>query len=125
MLRGEASGEPQSFINRPEVLHVMKQPKEIKRHCPYCRKHTEHKVSIAKKRGRNQARPMSLQSTVRLRQRGQRRGFGNYGRYNKPAKTKQGGKKLSKKTDFRYECKVCKKQHTQSAGIRTKKVELV
>ncbi|MFH1649559.1 MAG: 50S ribosomal protein L44e [Candidatus Woesearchaeota archaeon] len=103
----------------------MKKPKQLNRHCPFCRKHTEFKVTIAKKRGRNQARPMSVGSTHRIVQRGQRRGFGNLGRYSKPTKPKQSGKKLSKKTDFRYECKECKKTHSQPIGIRAKKVEMV
>ena len=47
------------------------------------------------------------------------------GRYSKPAitKFKMTGKKSSKKTDLRYECSECKKQHTQSKGFRAKKIE--
>lgn len=47
------------------------------------------------------------------------------GKYSKPPKPKMVGKKLSKKTDFRYTCKACGKTHAQSKGIRAKKVELV
>ncbi len=68
---------------------------------------------------------MSRGSKVRVRARGLRRGFGNLGRYSKPPKPKMGGKKLSKKTDFRYTCKVCNKTHTQAKGFRAKKIELV
>lgn len=102
----------------------MKIPKAVKRYCPYCKKHTEHKVSQNKKKN-----PSSLKrgSKYRARKRGQARGFGNMGRYSKPAisKFKRTGAKTTKKTDLRYECKTCKKTHAQRQGIRAKKVEFV
>lgn len=102
----------------------MKIPKTVKRYCPYCRKHTEHKVSQTKKKS-----PSSLKkgSKYRARKRGLARGTGNLGRYSKPAisKFKMAGKKTTKKTDFRYQCSVCKKTHTQAKGVRTKRVEFV
>src|SRR3989344_9163651 len=100
----------------------MKFPKNIKRYCPYCKKHTEHKVSLTKKRN---PRSMTYGSKARARRRGLARGQGNRGRYSKPAisKFKMTGKKTSKKTDLRYECKECKKQHVQRKGFRAKKVE--
>lgn len=100
----------------------MKIPKMIKRYCPYCKKHTEHKVSITKKKSPSS---LSYGSKVRARRRGQARGKGNLGRYSKPAitKFKMTGKKTTKKTDLRYECKECKKTHVQRKGIRTKRVE--
>ena len=55
----------------------MKVPKQVNRHCPRCNKHTVHKVTLSKNRGRNQSRPMSIGSTIRVRMRGQRRGYGN------------------------------------------------
>jgi ribosomal protein L44E len=67
---------------------------------------------------------MSFGSTSRVQDRGERRGAGNLGKYSKPTKPKMIGKKLTKKTDFRYECSECKKQHEQSDGIRAKKVEI-
>ena len=103
----------------------MKIPKQVKRHCPYCRKHTEHKVSQNKARGRSTSHPLGKGSTVRVRLRGQRRGAGNLGRYSRPPKPKMSGKKLSKKLDLRYTCSVCKKTHCQAKGIRAKKVEMV
>jgi large subunit ribosomal protein L44e len=100
----------------------MKIPKIKNRYCPYCKKHTEHKVSTNKRRA-----PSSLKhgSKYRARKRGDARGFGNLGRYSKPAisKFKMTGRKPTKKTEFIYECKVCKKKHHQRYGIRTKKVE--
>jgi large subunit ribosomal protein L44e len=104
---------------------IMKKPKTVKRHCPYCKKHTEHKVLISKKRAKGSAHPLSFGSKHRTRKRGQWRGFGNLGKYSKPPKPKMVGKKLSKKTDFRYQCKVCGKSHSQKDGFRAKKVELV
>ena len=100
----------------------MKLPKFTKRHCPYCKKHTEHKIMQAKKK---KASSLSRGSKYRARKRGLARGHGNMGRYSRPAvgKWKMAGKKKSKKTDLRYECKVCKKQHMQKKGKRAKRVE--
>jgi large subunit ribosomal protein L44e len=102
----------------------MKIKKSVKRYCPYCKKHTEHKVSQNKKKS-----PSSLTygSKIRARRRGRARGYGNLGRYSKPAisKFKMTGKKQTKKTDLRYECTVCKKSHIQYSGIRAKRVEFV
>lgn len=103
----------------------MKVPKQVNRHCPRCRKHTPHKVVQSKARGRNQAHPLSTGSKKRVRMRGERRGGGNLGKYSKPPKPKMTGKKLSRKTDLRYQCSECKKMHAQAAGIRAKKVEMV
>ncbi|MBS3122490.1 50S ribosomal protein L44e [Candidatus Woesearchaeota archaeon] len=102
----------------------MKKPKSIKRFCPYCRIHTEHKVTQTKRKA---ASSLSHGSKIRARRRGKARGHGNLGRYSKPAVTKfkRTGAKSTKKTDFRYECVVCKKQHTQKKGIRAKRVEFV
>ncbi len=102
----------------------MKFPKTKKRYCPYCKKHTDHKVYMNK---RKDASSLTYGSKVRARRRGKARGAGNRGRYSKPAVTKfkMTGKKQTKKTDLRYECSVCKKAHVQREGIRAKKVELV
>ncbi|MFH1408279.1 MAG: 50S ribosomal protein L44e [Nanoarchaeota archaeon] len=100
----------------------MKKPKIIKRLCPHCKKHSDHKVSQNKKKS---ASSLSYGSKIRARLRGRARGFGNLGRYSKPAVTKfkMTGKKATKKTDLRYECKTCKKMHVQSQGVRAKRVE--
>lgn len=100
----------------------MKIPKIMKRYCPKCKSHQEHKVGQNKKRS-----PSSLTygSKVRAKRRGKARGMGGLGRYSKPAisKFKMTGKKLSKKTDLRYECKTCKKSTMQKSGKRAKRVE--
>ncbi|MDP2749662.1 MAG: 50S ribosomal protein L44e [Nanoarchaeota archaeon] len=101
----------------------MKLVKSKKRYCPKCKKHTDHKVQMSKQKTRSSVHPLSHGSNVRIRARGLRRGFGNLGRYSKPSKPKMTGKKQSKKTDLRYECKECKKMHIQSKGFRAKKIE--
>jgi large subunit ribosomal protein L44e len=100
----------------------MKLPKTLNRYCPYCKKHTEHKVSLNKKKN---PRTMTYGSKLRARRRGGARGHGNMGRYSKPAITKftMTGKKSTKKADIRYECKECKKQHIKKKGFRAKKFE--
>jgi len=104
---------------------MAKYPKTVNRYCPTCRKHTEQKVTQAKKKTRGTAHPLSWGSRNRIERRGRGKGFGNTGKYSKPAKPKMTGKKQSKKTDFRYECKICKKQSVQRKGFRAKKVEFV
>ena len=103
----------------------MKIKKVVNRYCPRCKKHTEHKVSQAKKRTPGAARPLSKSAKTRT---GFGKGMGNLGKYgSKPAigSFKMTGKKSSKKTDLRYECKECKKIHTQRKGFRSKKIEFV
>jgi len=103
----------------------MKVPKLMKRYCPKCKTHTEQKAALNK---RKNASSLTYGSKVRAKRRGKARGFGNQGRYSKPAVTKfkMTGKKQTKKTDFRFECSVCKKSHVKaSGGIRAKKVEFV
>jgi large subunit ribosomal protein L44e len=102
----------------------MKLPKAKRTHCPFCKKHTEHKVYQVKK-----GKPSSLSrgSKYRARLRGRARGFGSLGRYSKPAVTKfkMTGKKQTKKTDIKYQCPDCKKFHVQRQGFRAKRIELI
>ena len=100
----------------------MKLTKTMKRYCPHCRRHQEHKVAQSKKK---QPSSLTYGSKLRAKKRGRSAGFGNTGRYSKPAitKWKMTGKKGTKKTDLRYQCSVCKKSHVQRYGIRAKKVE--
>lgn len=103
----------------------MKVPKQIKRHCPKCGTHTEHKVAQAKRRTPGAAHPLAKFAKKRT---GFGKGFGNLGKYgSKPAisKFKMTGAKTTKKTDFRYQCTKCKKTYVQSGGIRAKKVEFI
>jgi len=100
----------------------MKLPKTVNRYCPYCKKHNLHRVMSNKKKS---PRSMTYGSKIRARRRGLARGLGNRGRYSKPAitKFKMTGKKTSKKTDLRYECNSCNKQHMQKKGFRAKRIE--
>jgi len=99
----------------------MKIPKTTKRYCPYCRKHTEHKVSDVSsghKRG-----SMKRGAKQRIRKRGQWRGYGNQGRYSRTTTPKQ-KTKSTKKTNLMYTCQVCKKSHIQKKGKRTSKLQI-
>jgi large subunit ribosomal protein L44e len=105
----------------------MKIPKTTKRLCPYCKKHTEHKIEVAKAKARSSARPLSRYSRARTNARGLTKGTGNLGKYSMPPikKRKMMNKKLSKKIDLRYQCQVCKKMSQRKEGFRARKVELV
>ena len=100
----------------------MKLSKIVNRYCPFCKKHTEHNVTLNKKKNPS---GLTYGSKIRARRRGQARGLGNRGRYSKPAisQFKMTGKKQTKKTDLRYQCKECKKTHVQRQGFRAKKIE--
>ena len=102
-------------------------PKLMRRFCPYCRKHTAHKVEVAKARTRSSARPLSRYSKSRTNARGLTVGMGNLGKYSMPPikKRKMMNKKLSKKIDLRYGCQECGKMSQRSEGFRAKKFELV
>jgi len=101
----------------------MKLPKTTKRYCPYCKKHTQHKisqVSTGHKRG-----AMKRGSKERVKKRGRGRGFGNLGKWSKPAVTKWKRKtKATKKTNTLYTCQNCKKSHGQKKGKRTSRVQI-
>jgi large subunit ribosomal protein L44e len=102
----------------------MKIPKAMKRLCKKCKKHTEHKVGVAKKKT---ARSLSKGSKYRVRKSGAARGIGSRGKYSRPAisKFKRTGAKSTKKTDLRYTCNTCKKTSVQAYGVRVKKVEFI
>jgi ribosomal protein L44E len=86
----------------------MKLPKKINRLCPYCKKQTEQKVvlvSTGHKRG-----SLKKGSKIRARLRGRARGFGNLGRWSKPAVTSWKRKtKATKRLVVMYTCATCKK----------------
>ena len=102
----------------------MKFPKERKRYCPTCKKHTSQKIKQEKNRGKNKAHPLSRGSRARMRLRGLDRGVGNHGKMSRGALSswKRWNKKRTKKTDLRYTCSVCKKTQTQSQGFRVSKI---
>jgi large subunit ribosomal protein L44e len=102
----------------------MKLPKTTKRYCPYCKKHTEQKISQAStghKRG-----TLKRGSMLRAAKRGRGVGYGNKGKWgSKPAVNKWKRKtKSTKKTTTLYTCTVCKKSKTQRKGKRTGRVQV-
>jgi ribosomal protein L44E len=61
----------------------------------------------------------------RARLRGRARGFGNLGRYSKPAITKWKRKtKSTKKTNIAFKCLACTKTSLQKKGKRTSKFQI-
>lgn len=102
----------------------MKLKEKTKRFCPYCKKHTIHKVSQLKpgaKRG-----SLKKGSLVRAKRRGLGKGYGNLGRYgSKPAvgkfkRTVKGSKKIS----LVFTCSECKKKHMSAIAKRVKRFEI-
>ncbi|MFW6285563.1 MAG: 50S ribosomal protein L44e [Nanoarchaeota archaeon] len=105
----------------------MKIPKQIKRYCPSCKKHTSQKVKNEKNRGKSKTHPLTRFSKVRQELRGIGIGRGNQGRMSRGAMNswKRFNKKHSKKTDFRYKCMECNKTNVSaSSGIRSKKISV-
>jgi large subunit ribosomal protein L44e len=105
----------------------MKIPKEIKRYCPNCKKHTLQKVKLEKNRGKNKTHPLTQFSKVRMKLRGLTTGRGNQGKVSRGALNswKRFNKKHSKKADFRFTCSECKKTNVSAdKGIRSKKIQV-
>ncbi len=105
----------------------MKIPKDIKRYCPSCKKHTSQKVKEVKGKGRSKSHPLTKFSQVRLKLKGLTTGLGNKGRYSRGALNswKRYNKKHSKKVDLRYTCTECKKTNVPSGNaIRAKKLQI-
>jgi len=101
----------------------MNLPKQKRIYCPFCKKHTIHKIAIVKGKERGSFKHGSIS---RAKKRGRGVGYGNLGKWgSKPAlsKFKRTGAKSSKKTNLKYTCNECKKTHIQNKGIRAKKVE--
>ena len=100
----------------------MKIPKETNRFCPYCNKKTDQKIKVIGT-GFSRGAMRRFGGKARAKLRGIGVGIGNYGKWSKPAITKNKRKsKTTKKTNFMYTCKVCKKSKYQNKGIRAGKV---
>ncbi len=105
----------------------MKIPKDMKRYCPTCKKHTLQKVKLEKNRGRNKTHPLSQFSQIRLKLKGITQGMGNKGRISRGALNswKRYNKKHSKRPDLRHTCTECKKTNTASGrALRSKKISV-
>lgn len=101
----------------------MKIPKITRRYCPKCKKHTQHTISLAKKKDRSTLKHGAIK---RAKKRGLGRGAGNLGRWGSKgsmSKWKRYGAKISKKQDIRYKCKECGKTTAIKRAKRAKKLE--
>jgi large subunit ribosomal protein L44e len=101
----------------------MRLKKIVNRYCPFCRKHTEQKLSLVSS---GHARGALTRGSIgRAAKRGLV-GVGNVGKWgSKPAVTKWKRKtKSTKKTNLMYTCSVCKKSVSQREGTRTSKIQL-
>lgn len=92
----------------------MKFPQTIKVFCPYCRHHTLHRVSIAKRKPRRTLAVGQRRFLSKLR------GYGSF-----PKEKPVGREKPTKRVDLRFECTECKRKHPHGKGFRVKKLELV
>jgi len=100
----------------------MKIPKTTKRYCPSCKARTNHKIKVI---GTGFARGAMRRfgGKARAKLRGIGVGIGNYGKWSKPAISKNKRKsKTTKKTNIMYTCQVCKKSKYQKKGVRTSKL---
>jgi large subunit ribosomal protein L44e len=103
----------------------MKLPQQTKRHCPYCKKHTLHKVDTAKQKARNAAHPMSRWATSRVQSRGLRVGTGNKGKFSKrPPAQRKLKSKVTKRITIIYKCKECGKIKGIKKAIRTGRIQI-
>ncbi len=103
----------------------MKLPEKTNRYCPYCRKQTSQKISVAKQKSRSSAHPLSRGSFARYILRGQGIGFGNKGRYSKPAiKSWKRKTKQTKRLTIMYECNVCHKSKGIKKARRVSKIQI-
>lgn len=102
----------------------MKKVKKTRRYCPFCKRHTEQKVSLVSSGHKRGA--LKKGSITRVKKRGLGRGMGNVGRWgSKPPITKWKRKtKPTKKMTLLYTCLECKKSLMQKKGIRAGKLTL-
>jgi len=103
----------------------MKLPKETKRYCPKCNKHTTQKVDTAKQKSRNATHPLSRWATSRVQLRGLRVGTGNQGRFSKkPPKNRKMKSKVTKRIAIMYTCSECGKSKGIKKAIRSGRIEV-
>jgi len=90
-------------------------PKNTKKYCPTCKKHTEHTVK-REKVGAKKRRKLAVDQRRITRK---KKGYGSY-----PRPWPKGREKPTKKLDLRYKCKECKKSQIIGKGFRVKKFEI-
>ena len=93
----------------------MKMPQKVVKYCPYCKKHTEHKVR-REKVGARSRRKLAVDQRRFLRK---KKGYGGF-----PRPRYEGREKPTKRLNLRFRCTECNRAHT-SPMIRAKKFELV
>ncbi|MBU2639212.1 MAG: 50S ribosomal protein L44e [Nanoarchaeota archaeon] len=99
----------------------MKLKKTTKRYCPFCRKHTQQKISQVKSGSK---RGSLKRGSIKRATKRSVPGTGNKNRWgSKPSKPKRTGAKTSKKSNIKYTCSICKKSKIQKSGIRSRKIE--
>lgn len=91
----------------------MKFPQITKGYCATCRKHTEMKVEIAKKKSRG-----ALTHGERIFNR-KMLGYGSF-----PRPNPKGREKSTRKLDLRFKCSVCGKKTMRGKGFRVKKFQI-
>lgn len=87
----------------------------VTRYCPFCKKHTLHKIRREKVGARNR-RALAVDQRRMARKKA---GYGSF-----PRPNPKGREKPTRKLDLRYQCTVCKKEHIIGQGFRAKKFEL-
>ncbi len=103
----------------------MKLPEKQNRYCPYCKKQTEQKVSVAKQKSRSSTHPLSRGGDFRVKKRGFKSGFGNQGRYSRPPPKNQKMKtKQTKRLSLIYTCSTCKKSKGIKKGLRVSRIQI-
>lgn len=102
----------------------MKLPKETKRYCPYCKKHTAQIIATAKQKSRSASHPLSRGSPTRIKARNLQ-GIGNWGkRSKKGAKDWKHKTKITKRITLVYKCKTCNKMKGIKSAIRSSRIEI-
>jgi large subunit ribosomal protein L44e len=101
----------------------MKFPKQVKRFCPSCKKHTTQIVTQVKAGGRSGS--SILKKSARRHER--RGGIHGYGGFPRPKieNSSRHRQKTSKRIDMRFECQICKKKNVLKGTFRAKKFEIV
>ena len=103
----------------------MKLPKETRRYCPHCKKHTIHTISVAKQKARSATHPLSRGSPTRNKLRGLTTGYGNLGkRSKKGAKDWKRKTKATKRLSVLYKCKQCGKMKGAIGAVRVSRIEV-
>jgi len=104
----------------------MKLPKETRRFCPKCGKHTVQKIGVAKQKSRSATHPMSWGSMTRAKARGVRAGKGNKGKWGSrpPVARWKRKTKVTKRMTVEYKCGECGKKSQIKKAIRAGRIEI-